>query len=90
MSTIIHQTDEQRYEALVGDEVVGAVDYTRHGKTLTIKRTTTVNGMRGQGLASRLTRHVINDARTHGLILRLDCPFSKEFVARHSEYADVL
>lgn len=90
MSTIIHDRAQERYEALVDGEVVGHLDYSRVGKVVTIEKTETTTDGGALPVARRLTRHVINEARRDGLVLKLECPFTRDFVNHHSEYADVL
>jgi len=44
----------------------------------------------GQGLGSTLVRAALDAARTRGLAVRPDCPFVRGYVARHSEYLNLV
>ena len=45
----------------------------------------------GQGLGSRLVRHVLDDARQHNLEVVPVCPFVRDYIARHpDDYVDLV
>lgn len=90
MPTIRHEVDERRYLALLGEEVVGTLNYSMSGKRLTIEHTEIVDGMRRQGIARRLTRYVFDQARTRGLVVTPGCGYARTFIDQHPEYTDVL
>ncbi|SDB91620.1 hypothetical protein GA0111570_10891 [Raineyella antarctica] len=90
MPTFTHQPDQNRYQAILGDDVVGTLDYSLAGKKLVIESTHTHNDFRGQGIARRLTRHVFDEARTRGLVVDPKCSYAKLFIDQHPEYSDVL
>lgn len=90
MPRFVHHHEQRRYQAVLDDRVVGTVRYSLRGKHLTIEHTETDAGQRSQGIARRLTRHVLDDARTRGLVVDPQCPYAKRFVDQHPEYSDVL
>jgi uncharacterized protein len=45
--------------------------------------------LEGKGLASRLAKHVLADARDRGLLVLPVCPFFAGYLQKHPEYADV-
>jgi predicted GNAT family acetyltransferase len=79
-----------RYEGRIGSQLVGVVDFTRHGQTAHVTHTGTEPRWRGQGVAEELTRYVLEDLRASGLQLRPVCPYTAHFVDEHPEYADLL
>ena len=82
--------DRQRYEIVQDDEVAGFVDYERVGGQLILVNTQVVfPGAEGNGLASRLIRTVLDDARAAGVPVATVCPWVTEWLTRHPEYADV-
>jgi hypothetical protein len=46
--------------------------------------------LRGQGIASRLTRGVLEAARAQGLKVVPGCSFVAAFMGRHPEFNDLL
>ena len=44
----------------------------------------------GRGLGSILIRAALDAARGRGLAVRPDCPFVRGYIARHSEYLDLV
>ncbi len=90
MSPFVHQAEDNRYEAVADEQVVGTLDYSLAGKTMIIRHTETVQDHRGQGIARRLTRFALDDARRRGFVVRPECPYAQKFVEQHPEYSDVL
>lgn len=79
-----------RYEILVGGEVAGFVDYHRSDDQLFVPRTVTLPAYRGQGLASQLVRHVMDEARREGRQVSTSCWYVRDWLAAHSEYRDLV
>lgn len=78
-----------RYELPVGSEVA-VVIYNLSGQNLMITETLVPVPLEGQGLASRLAKHVIADARDRGLLILPVCPFFSAYFQKHPEHADVV
>ena len=81
--------DAHRYELPVGSEVA-IVIYNLSGQNLMITETLVPVPLEGQGLASRLAKHVIADARDRGLLVLPVCPFFSAYFQKHPEHADVV
>ena len=81
--------EAHRYELPVGKEVA-VVIYNLSEKNLMITETLVPEALEGQGIASRLARHVIEDARTRGLVILPVCPFFSAYLQKHPEHADVV
>jgi len=79
----------QRYELEVPDGLV-FVDYRQHDGILTITHTETPRALQGQGLASKLVKGMIADARQRGLKILPRCSFVTDYFRRHPEEQDVL
>lgn len=79
----------RRYEARIGDELVGWVDYGRVKNRLVAVHTEVLPEFGGRGIGSALVRHVIADARTSGFVITPRCPLFRTHFARHPEDADV-
>jgi predicted GNAT family acetyltransferase len=81
--------DTHRYELPVGGEVA-VVIYNLSGQNLMITETLVPKALEGQGIASRLAKHVIGDARDRGLLILPVCPFFSAYLQKHPEHADVV
>ena len=81
--------DAHRFELPVGGEVA-VVIYNRSGQNLMITETLVPERLEGQGIASRLAKHVIADARERGLLILPVCPFFSAYLQKHPEHADVV
>ncbi|HXI44772.1 MAG TPA: GNAT family N-acetyltransferase [Candidatus Acidoferrales bacterium] len=79
-----------RYEARVGAELAGWVDYRRIGtRRLVAIHTEVVPAFGGRGIGSALVRRVIADARAAGIRISPLCPLFAAHFERHPEDADV-
>ena len=88
--TIRDNPDGRRYEARIGDELVGWVDYGRVRDRLVAIHTEVPPEFGGRGIGSALVRHVIADARRSGFTITPRCPFFVTHFQRHPEDADLL
>lgn len=83
-----------RYEARIGDELAGWVDYRRVGGVgrmrLVAIHTEVRPAFGGRGIASALVRRVIADARSAGERISPLCPLFVAHFERHPEDADVV
>jgi predicted GNAT family acetyltransferase len=90
---VVRVTDNQaqsRYEAFVGDALVGFVDYQAGRGRVAFTHTEVEPALRGRGVGSALARRALDDARDNGRRVRPICPFITKFVKRHAEYDDVV
>ena len=81
--------DAKRYELPVGNQVA-VVTYNLSEPNLMITETLVPQALEGQGIASRLARHVIADARARSLLILPVCPFFSAYFQKHPENADVV
>jgi len=88
--TITDDPGERRYEARIGDQLVGWVDYGRVQKRLVAIHTEVPPEFGGRGIGSALVRRVLADAREAGLKVTPRCPLFRTHFKRHPEDADVL
>ena len=82
-------TESHRYELPVGGEVA-VVIYNLSGQNLMITETLVPVALEGRGIASRLAKHVIADARARNLLILPVCPFFSAYLQKHPEHADVV
>lgn len=91
MDVVVARNDAaQRYEARLGDELVGVADYERVGDVVVIPRTVVDPAMRGRGIAAQLVSGALDDIRATGATVDPRCSYVAEFIARQPAYADMV
>jgi len=78
-----------RYELTV-DGQTAVVLYNEVSGGLLITETIVPVALEGQGIASRLARHVLADIRSRGLLILPTCPFFAGYLQKHPEHADIV
>ena len=86
---ISNNAEAKRYELPVNGDIA-LVTYNLSAPNLMITETLVPQGLEGQGIASRLARHVIGDAKARDLLILPVCPFFAAFLQKHPEHADVV
>ena len=86
---ITDNAESHRYELPV-DGQIAVVTYNLSPPNLMITETLVPQALEGRGIASRLARHVIADARARGLLILPVCPFFAAFFQKHPDQADVV
>jgi predicted GNAT family acetyltransferase len=81
--------DEGRYELAIGKETAFAV-YERRGGAVVFTHTEVPAKLEGRGLASRLIKAALADARHSGLKVLPLCTFVADYIERHPEEQDLL
>ena len=87
---VVDNPDEHRYEALLGDELVGVAEYRLAGDRVIFIHTETDPELAGRGIASRLARGALDDVRARGRSMTPKCPFIAAYVRRHPAYQDLV
>lgn len=81
--------ERSRYELPLDGELA-VVTYNLSPTNLMITETLVPERLEGRGLASRLAKHVIADARARGLLILPVCPFFSAYLQKHPDQADVV
>jgi len=81
--------EAHRYELPVDGEVAVVV-YNLSDRNLMITETLVPVALEGRGIASRMAKHVIADARERGLLILPVCPFFAGYLQKPPEHADVV
>jgi predicted GNAT family acetyltransferase len=88
---IVDEPVAQRYEARLGNDVVGYSEYRRVERDRLILFHTEIDpAFEGQGFGSRLAKGVLDDIRARGFRVTVKCPFMAAFLKRHREYEDLV
>ena len=80
---------QHRFEMGAGDDAAVAY-YSLAPGEITLTHTEVPAALRGQGIASRLMRGVLETARAQGLKVVPHCSFVAAFMGRHPEFNDLL
>lgn len=81
---------ESRYEAQIGDEMA-VVEYERGaGKQIALIHTEVPPALEGHGIAGKLARFALDDARARGLEVIPVCPYIVSYLQRHPDDLDVV
>lgn len=82
--------EARRYEARIGDQLVGWVEYGRVGTRLVAIHTRVPPEFGGRGIGSALVRAVVADVRAAGHTITPRCPMFVRHFERHPEDADLV
>jgi uncharacterized protein len=78
--------ERERYELSLDGEVVGFSAYRARPGLIAFVHTEVDERLQGHGLADRLIRSALEDARARGLAVLPFCPFVKAFIERNREF----
>lgn len=79
----------RRYEVALGDQIAQVV-YRLRGDAIELVHTKVPEAFEGRGIAARLARFALDDARARGLRVIPSCPYIAAYIRRHPEYADLV
>jgi predicted GNAT family acetyltransferase len=77
--------ERERYELSVDGALGGFTAYRTRPGMIAFIHTEVDEHLQGRGLADRLIRFALEDARARGLAVLPFCPFVKGFIERHRE-----
>jgi predicted GNAT family acetyltransferase len=84
-----HNAERHRFEA-GSSEKAALLNYRLHGNVVEIVHTEVPPEYQGQGLAAKLVTAALEWARAGGHKVMPTCSYVKTFVAKRSEFADLL
>ena len=82
--------DKARFEILADGELAGFAQYDLSGDEIAFTHTQTDDRFRGQGIAGLLVQSSLDAARERHLAVLPYCPFVRDWIAGHREYADLV
>ena len=86
----IHDEPDNRRYALTIDGQTAVVTYNLVEGGLMVTETIVPIPLEGQGIASRMAKHVLSDIKTRGLVILPVCPFFAGYLKKHPEWADIV
>ena len=87
---VVDTPERSRFEVRVDGEIAGYAEYRRRPGLIAFVHTMIDPRFEGQGLASQLVRAALSEARSDELSVLPFCPFVRGYVARHTEYLDLV
>ncbi|WP_201845917.1 GNAT family N-acetyltransferase [Myceligenerans indicum] len=88
---VVDNTEASRYEARLTDgAVAGYLEYRVEGGTVVMPSTVVDPRYRGHGIAARLARNALDEARTGRKKVEPRCWYLAEYIEKHPEYADLV
>ena len=89
--TVTDNPAKSRYELFDDGRLVGFTEYhERADGVLVFPHTVITTPKRGAGYGGTLVAEALDDVRAKGRTIVAECPFVKQFVDEHPEYADLL
>jgi predicted GNAT family acetyltransferase len=82
--------ERERYEISIDGEVVGFTAYATRPGLIAFVHSEVDERFQGRGLADRLIRFALEDARRRDLAVLPFCPFVKAFIERHREFEELV
>jgi predicted GNAT family acetyltransferase len=86
---IEHNESGSRFETQVEGKL-SLVDYIERGNVLIVTHTEVPAELEGRGIAAALTKALLEYVRNNGLKVRPVCPYTKAYIQKHAEYADLV
>lgn len=86
----IHDNPEAKRYELEVDGQMAVVTYNLSPPNLMITETLVPVPLEGRGIASRMAKYVLEDARRRELLVLPVCPFFSSYLQKHPEWADVV
>ena len=88
--TITDHAEARRYEAHLGGELAGFLEYRLAGRRRILIHTEVLEAFGGRGIGAALARHVLDEAMAAGARVTAKCPFIRSWLERHPEYAAIV
>lgn len=86
---VVHNEELQRYEVRLGSEVA-FLAYFPQGDILHLFATEVPPAFRGRGIAGRMVKHALEEARAAGKKVVPGCPYVASYIKRNPQYKDLV
>ncbi|HVV19982.1 MAG TPA: GNAT family N-acetyltransferase [Pseudonocardiaceae bacterium] len=88
--TVTDVPERNRFEMRDGDTLVGLAEYHLYHDEVAILHTEIGDEFGGRGLGGQLVQAVMDDARAKGRKVLPYCPFTRAWLRKHPDYADLV
>ena len=85
---ISRESDPDRFQIYVDDAAAGFAQFVDHDGRRVFFHTEVDDRFSGQGLASTVVAHALEQTRQEGLRIVAVCPYVKKWIEKHEGYAD--
>ncbi len=82
--------DQERFEIRADGELAGFAEYQLRGPEISFLHTETDDRFHGHGVGGRLVQSALDAARERDLKVLPYCPFVRNWITGHREYADLV
>lgn len=90
MIEIVDAPEQSRHEARIDGELAGILEYVEKRGRIALVHTEVLPEFEGRGIASKLAKFGLDEARRRELGVIVICPFVKAYVERHPEERDII
>jgi predicted GNAT family acetyltransferase len=87
---VVDDPEEERFELIVDGRPAGLAEYRLVDSVIAFTHTEIDPAFEGQGLGSILARAALDAAREEKLAVLPYCPFIKGWIAKHSDYVNLV
>jgi predicted GNAT family acetyltransferase len=87
---ITHRAERHRYDMELDGKPAGQIAYRLQGDVIDLLHTAVEPQFEGQGLASKLAKFALDDARSRGLKVKASCQYIRKYLERHPEYNEIV
>jgi uncharacterized protein len=87
---VVDHPEAERYEVRVDGALAGRAEYVRGPGQISFTHTEVDPAFGGRGLAGRLARKALDDAQASGLEVLPFCPFFRDWIGKHPDYAGLV
>ncbi|HEY3007581.1 MAG TPA: GNAT family N-acetyltransferase [Micromonosporaceae bacterium] len=85
-----NNSDEQRFEAWVDGALVGFAEYRRRPDVVVFIHTEVDPEYQGRGVAARLAAGALDQVRSAGDKIIVQCPYIARYLRRHPDQQDLV
>lgn len=86
----IHDDGTGQYRITVDGSAAGELTFHTAEGSRVFDHTGVREAYEGQGLAGKLVRRALDDARSEGITIVAECPYVKSYLERHPDDQDLL
>lgn len=87
---LVDAPERHRYEAHLDGAIAGFLDYRVKHDRIALIHTEVPPAFGGHGVAARLTRFALDEARRRGLLVIAICPYVRRYLETHPDDRDIV